>query len=279
MAKTPTRPLRGAAKAAAEARAAKSAETRAVAASRERRSGPPQPASPAATGPTGFYNTAGAQRGQPARRSPLEDSEALIGRETPMEPDPRPRPSQETVSAAELPDDDGTAEFGFTDISALTGDVELPETPDLDTDPAAYARFVEFLQAHRTPLGAFTQKLALPHRRGYHRHWFNDKPGRLDQATRAGWHFVAGRDRKPIRRTVGMQQDGPLRAYAMEIPNPLWERDRAARERQAESRMDSVRNQVAVTAPNESAHRADAGKFYNPVENIRSSPVDIQRGA
>ena len=57
---------------------------------------------------------------------------------------------------------------------ALGGESEqaMEETP-VDTLPRQQRKpFV------RKPFGTFDQKLAYPSREGFHRHWFNDEPGR-----------------------------------------------------------------------------------------------------
>ena len=48
------------------------------------------------------------------------------------------------------------------------------------------------------PFGAFDQKMTLKPIEGYKLHWFNDKPGRIETALRAGWtHIIDPRDGKP----------------------------------------------------------------------------------
>ena len=77
----------------------------------------------------------------------------------------------------------------------------------------------------RKPFGAMEQKLYWPKRPGYHRHWFNDTPGRIDAALQAGYAHVTGRDEKPVCRVVGKREGGGgLMGYLMEIPEEWFQR-------------------------------------------------------
>ena len=118
----------------------------------------------------------------------------------------------------------------------------------------------------RRPLGTYAQKLALDRRPGYHRHWFNDQPGRVDEAVANGWAHVADREGKPLKRVVGSGRDrGALYAYAMEIPEVFWQEDMAARHADAQSRVDAIR-QSPFRAKQGETTAQDQGKFYSPKE-------------
>ncbi|WP_213775104.1 hypothetical protein [Bradyrhizobium sp. dw_78] len=81
------------------------------------------------------------------------------------------------------------------------------------------------------PFGAARQKLNYPARPGYHRHWFNDQPGRIDIAKQAGYTHVTGNDGEHVKRVVGtMEGGGGLVAYLMEIPTEWWEDDLRAQQ-------------------------------------------------
>lgn len=81
----------------------------------------------------------------------------------------------------------------------------------------------------RKPFGNQDQKLAYPNRDGYHRHWFNDVPGRLQRAQEAGYEPVNGPDGKPVSMVVGVGRGGAaLTAYLHEIPLEYYEEDMAA---------------------------------------------------
>lgn len=78
----------------------------------------------------------------------------------------------------------------------------------------------------RKPFGTMGQKLAYPPREGYHRHWFNDHPGRIEMAREAGYTHVAGKDGKHISRVVGAAEGGgALHAFLMEIPQEWYSED------------------------------------------------------
>src|ERR1041384_4296280 len=77
----------------------------------------------------------------------------------------------------------------------------LPVTPMLppvmfgDTEPELSASMVTSdrlaeIRAKRKPFGSQGQKLAYADRPGYHRHWFNDTPGRIMDAQSAAYDFV-----------------------------------------------------------------------------------------
>jgi hypothetical protein len=42
----------------------------------------------------------------------------------------------------------------------------------------------------RKPFGSMSLKLDYPQRDGFHRHWFNDIPGRIGRAQEAGYEHV-----------------------------------------------------------------------------------------
>ena len=151
----------------------------------------------------------------------------------------------------------------------LGADLALGEsTGDLDED-------IKRVRAMRKPLGAFSQKLALPKRQGYYRHWFNDEPGRLDEAKEAGYAFIRDKDGKQYKRCVGTGRDrGALYAYAMEIPTVFWREDQDRKDQVAQRMLDSVKN-PAQARPGE-AKPSDRGKFYDPTES-EAGPVRVEK--
>lgn len=83
----------------------------------------------------------------------------------------------------------------------------------------------------RRPFGLREQKLAYPDREGYHRHWFNDEPGRIARAGDAGYSQVLDESGKPVSMTVGVARGGGAQvAYLMEIPAEWYREDMAAQE-------------------------------------------------
>ena len=96
----------------------------------------------------------------------------------------------------------------------------------------------------RRPLSAPMRKMELPTIPGFHIHWINDYPGRLEQAQDGGYSFVERaevvmNDRGPtptdsdlgsrVSMVVGSNADGTaLRAYAMKIKQEWYDEDQAA---------------------------------------------------
>lgn len=132
------------------------------------------------------------------------------------------------------------------------------------------------IRAIRQPFGAMAQKLALPARIGYHRHWFNDVAGRIDEALASGWaHIINPRDGKPRKRAVGTGRDnGVLNAYAMELPEVFWQEEMDARHQQASARIDEIKKKPFRSAPGQ-AQASDKGKFYDPTEGSGAGPLQV----
>lgn len=111
----------------------------------------------------------------------------------------------------------------------------------------------------RRPFGTLQQKLAYPERPGYHRHWFNDVPGRISQALEAGYEHVKDSEGKPVTRVVGVaEQGGPLNAFIMEIPEEWYQEDMIAHEKVDAERLEAVRNPTVQGTPD----ARDSEKFY-----------------
>lgn len=109
------------------------------------------------------------------------------------------------------------------------------------------------------PFGTFDQKMKLSPIQGYKLHWFNDKPGRVDMAMRAGWAYIMDNDGKP--RTL-IVDSGGLKAYAMKIPEQFWAEDQARQNAKAESALAAVKKKP-TGAPG-MAKPSDQGAFYTP---------------
>lgn len=232
-----------------------------------RAAGAPVPASAAATAPTGRVDTAQAQRGE----------------------------FYDPAAAAERPADAGAAgqgeAQGASGLAAFTervreshvalerggsADVEVVEREAADalSTPEDLAAEIARIRKIRRPIGAYAQKLALPARQGYHRHWFNDVAGRIDEATANGWTHVLGADKKPIARCVGTGRDkGAMYAFAMEIPEIFWLEDQAARHQAASDRIEGLKK-APFRAEAGTAKPADRGKFYDPSEH-EAGPLQV----
>lgn len=158
-----------------------------------------------------------------------------------------------------------------------SADVEVVEhmAADVADSPDRLAADIARIRQFRKPIGAMSQKLALPVRPGYHRHWFNDVAGRINEAEANGWAFVLGSDKKPLSRCVGTGRDkGAQYAFAMELPLVFWQEDQDAKNQLASEKIDSLKTQIA-RAPSGKAERADKGKFYDPHEESGAGPVQI----
>lgn len=89
----------------------------------------------------------------------------------------------------------------------------------------------------RRPFGTQEQKLAYAQREGFHRHWFNDTPGRVDDAVAAGYTHVKDARGQNVSRLVGRTEGGDgLNAFLMEIPDEWFQQDKAAKQ----ARVDEV---------------------------------------
>lgn len=134
---------------------------------------------------------------------------------------------------------------------------------------------IERIRKVRKPFGSLSQKLALPKRPGYHRHWFNDTAGRIDEAKASGWEHIKGETGQSIKRVVGSGRDnGALYAFAMELPEVFWEEDQDALHKAAQDKIDQIKESPFRSRPGE-AKAADKGKFYSPQED--SGPLQIEK--
>ena len=103
-------------------------------------------------------------------------------------------------------------------------------------------------QRKRVPVDIPHNPLEYPERDGYHRHIFNDKPGRLERALRGGYQFVT-KDMIPgfmepekllshreevdnrVSWVVGQEDIGAaIRGYLMELPEADYQADQNIRE-------------------------------------------------
>jgi hypothetical protein len=109
---------------------------------------------------------------------------------------------------------------------SLSGREPEPEVASVDTLPRR-----ERKPFTRKPFGSQEQKLAYPNREGFHRHWFNDEPGRIMKARDAGYEQVHDDDGRPVNTVVGIGRGGqPLVAFLMETPQEWRDEDMTAQE-------------------------------------------------
>ncbi len=175
---------------------------------------------------------------------------------------------------SQLPTDMALVDEKMKSLSADIAIMTATMTPEEREKYIAEVASIAAMRKH--PFGQFTQKLLLPERPGYKRHWFNDTAGRVDDAETNGWKHVKDKAGKSVRRIVGTQRNGsPLEAYAMEIPKVFWDQDMRRRHDRAEARMDQIRKQP-ISVPSGKANRTDLDKFYSPkAEALSIRTVDI----
>lgn len=174
-------------------------------------------------------------------------------------PGPKPRSELHAVAAqVEETSTDLTADAGFSP-ELTEGEAGCPADA-----PNTLAADIARIRAQRKPFGAFTQKLAYPAKSGYHRHWFSDEPGRVDEAKSSGWAHVKDEKDQPVKRVVGRARDGgPLMGYLMEIPKVFWEEDMQSRHDAAKARVDEIKKSPFRAKPGQ-AQASDTDKFYSP---------------
>jgi hypothetical protein len=146
--------------------------------------------------------------------------------------------------------------------NAMPQELTADASPEEAHEAAQHARRV---RAARKPFGSLQQKLAYPMRPGYHRHWFNDEPGRIQMAKEAGYEQVKDHDEKVVCRPVGTGRDGGvLMGYLMEIPLELWQEDMAlVQERANLVDRDIKRRKIDAGA---GLSKEDQGSFYVPTD-------------
>lgn len=115
----------------------------------------------------------------------------------------------------------------------------------------------------RRGFGESQQPMAYAERPGFHRHWFNDVPGRLLEARRAGYTQVMGPDGSPVvlvaDKTTGML------TYLHEIPIP-WYKDDLKKGQDAADQMDaSIRDAGNALGPDGKPVPGDTSNRYGKV--------------
>lgn len=97
----------------------------------------------------------------------------------------------------------------------------------------------------RKPFGSKEQKMAREPIEGFHIHWFNDIPGRIDRAKESGYEHVLDKSNRPERLVVGKSEEGsPIYAYLMKIPQQWYEDDMAAQQADVDRIDDQIRRGV-----------------------------------
>ncbi len=123
----------------------------------------------------------------------------------------------------------------------------------------------------RVPFGSRSQRLAAPRREGFHRHWFNDIPGRIEKALRSGYKMVIDVDGKPMQRVVGVGQDfKALHGFYMEIPVEWYVKDMRESRKSADDLEMTIRQgklgnvEKQYTPKSGIEYEEEAGGSYQP---------------
>jgi hypothetical protein len=127
---------------------------------------------------------------------------------------------------------------------------ELPRRPDMpDSRP-------------RQPFGSEELQLAWPARRGYRNYWFNDVPGRITRAKKAGYSHVIDPDTGDPACIVTDKTDrGGRKSYLMEIPMQWYQEDMQRQAEALDRRLNDIRHGRA--GPGAEDHR------YVPKQGIK----------
>ena len=142
------------------------------------------------------------------------------------------------------------------DVGGNTADSELFDASEVNED-------------NRIPFGSFVQRLAYPERPGYHRHWFNDSPGRIMRALQAGYKHVTDPDGKNVSRPVGTAiGGGALIGFLMELPGRWWDKDMALLQKEVD-RIDG-----AIRRGNIEGQVGRDGRYIPPQRPIKIEAAD-----
>ena len=154
----------------------------------------------------------------------------------------------------------------------MTGTVQLG--PEVSTDAAPADALTPQAgddsprtQRVRVPFGGSEFKMTATAQPGYHLHWFNDRPGRIDRAKLAGYEHILDAKGQPISMVVDTQPGvgGGMLAYAMEIPNEFWVADLKATQ-------DKIKADEEVIRQGMMGHKPGDGRYVPP------NAIRIRRG-
>ena len=122
----------------------------------------------------------------------------------------------------------------------------------------------------RVPVDVPRMHLEIPVPEGYFGYWFNDVPGRIQSAQKAGYTFVDEADATPtddmtetgpggahVSRVVGTNADGSARvAYFMKIPREWYDEDQEKLLAHPKEVMEQIKTgKVAGDEKEDTSHR------------------------
>lgn len=126
----------------------------------------------------------------------------------------------------------------------------------------------------RAPFGSYQQKLAYKKRSGYYRHWFNDVPGRVEQAIAHGYAHVKETG-KPVKRPVGVAKEGGVMyAVLLEIPEQIWREDKQAEQEAVSEQARAIKEGRVASKSGDGLKPDDGNKFYTP-----NAGISLKEGA
>lgn len=113
---------------------------------------------------------------------------------------------------------------------------QFADQPPLPRRPAAQ-------EGERVPFEDAELKMAWPSRPGYRRYWFNDVPGRIMRAKRAGYTHVIDSDTGGNAEVISDKTvQGGRKSYLMELPMPLYQQDMARNASRVQASLDQIRS-------------------------------------
>ena len=117
-----------------------------------------------------------------------------------------------------------------------------PDAPLRQPEPPLIRRHAP-MEGERVPFEDTELKMAWPGRPGFRRYWFNDTPGRIARARRAGYAHVIDPETGQHAEIIS-DRTGPSgrRSYLMELPMKFYQEDMAANAQKLAGRLDDIRN-------------------------------------
>jgi hypothetical protein len=121
-------------------------------------------------------------------------------------------------------------------------------------DGAPVGHFLENGE-ERVPFGDAELSMAWPEIPGFRLYWFNDVPGRLLRAKRAGYEHVEDGHGKPVSLVVGKgEKSGGLIAYLMKLPIEWYEDDLRRKNNLEAEKIEQIKAGKLVSAQVENVY-------------------------
>lgn len=107
----------------------------------------------------------------------------------------------------------------------------------------------------RVPLGDADLSMAWPEIPGFRLYWFNDVPGRIVRAKRAGYENVEDDKGLPVSLVVGKgEKGGGLIAYLMKLPIEWYEDDLRRKNNREAEKIEQIKAGKLVSAQVENVY-------------------------